>query len=360
MTIERALELFWHPVCTLDELAAAGDRPLGVTLLGRDLAVADLGGGRLAAVADRCLHRSTRLTVGWVDDGAIRCAYHGWRWDGDGRCVEIPAMPEGPIPPKACIPSYDAEVAYGLVWVRLDGSAGTRIPACPAFDDETMRIVAGEPYTWPVGALRRVENFVDLAHFAWVHDGSLGRRDEPEVPLPDIARADGELHFHYDPPDMETDEVALFGHSRYRMPIPCTVEIEFHLVTGAKRHLWMTASPVDDGSCRSFWFVSRDDAHDEDDAVHLEFQHLVLAEDLPVVTNQVPPALSLDPGFELSVRTDRVSLEYRRWLRELAAAAASDHPGPAVATVLGLHGTTTGEGGAVEQPVPLRVGAARS
>ena len=337
MSLDRAFELFWHPVCTVDELAAGGGRPLPVTLLGRELAVADLGGGRVAAMADRCLHRSTRLSVGWVEDGAIRCAYHGWRWAGDGRCVEIPSLPDGPIPPRACIPAYDAELAYGLVWVRLDPSAGTSIPACPAWDDITMKVVAGAPYTWPTAAGRRVENFVDLAHFAWVHDGTLGRRDQPVPPLPTIARADGELRFSFDPPEMETEDVALFGHSRYRVPMPCTVDIEFHLATGARRHLWMTASPIDMASCRSFWLVARDDGHDEDDDAHLAFQAVVLEEDLPVVTNQVPPELRLDArdeGFELSVRTDRVSIEYRRWLRELSHAAASTEPGPAVAALL--------------------------
>ena len=45
-----------------------------------------------------------------------------------------------------------------------------------------MRIAPGEPYTWPTGAARRVENFVDLAHFAWVHDGTLGNRGQPVPP----------------------------------------------------------------------------------------------------------------------------------------------------------------------------------
>ncbi|HEU5150169.1 MAG TPA: aromatic ring-hydroxylating dioxygenase subunit alpha [Iamia sp.] len=329
--LERLLTLFWHPVATLEELRAAAPRPLAVTLLGRRLAVADLGADGLAAVADRCLHRSARLSVGWVDDGAIRCGYHGWRWGADGRCVEIPSLPEGPIPSKACIPSFDVELAHGLVWVRLDGSAGTQIPACPAWDDAEMKVVAGAPYTWPVGAPRRVENFVDLAHFAWVHDGSLGRRDQPVPPIPAIRRQAGELRFDYDPPEMQADDVALYGYSAYRMPMPLTVDIAFALDplpdgTPVRRHLWMTASPIDDATTRTFWVVARSDRHDEDDTPHLAFQDLVLAEDEPLVTNQDPPALDLDPAFELSVRTDRVSLEYRRWLREMVAALDADGP----------------------------------
>jgi vanillate O-demethylase monooxygenase subunit len=324
MTLDRALELFWHPVATLDELVAAAPRPLAVTLLDRPLAIADVA-GQVVAVTDRCPHRSTRLSNGTVEPGGIRCAYHGWRFDPTGRCDEIPAMPEGPIPGRACVTSFDVEVAYGLVWVRLDPAAGTSVPACPAWDDETMRVLVGRPYTWPTSAARRVENFVDLAHFAWVHDGTLGRRDEPVPQLPEMHREDGELRFRYDPPDQDVEDTAMFGRSWYRMPMPLTVDIDFTLDTGAHRRLWMTASPVTSGTSRAFWLVARDDDLDEErDEAHLAFQQVVLDEDEPVVCAQDPPELPLDPGVEVSVRTDRVSIEYRRWLRELADAAELD------------------------------------
>jgi len=321
VTLESALELFWHPVATVDELAAAAPHPLAVTLLGRQLAVADLGDAALA-VTDRCPHRSTRLSVGTVEAAGIRCAYHGWRFGLDGRCDDLPSMPDGPIPGRACVESFDAAVAYGLVWVRLDGAAGTAIPACPAWDDTSYRVLSGTPYTWPTSAPRRVENFVDLAHFAWVHDGTLGRRDEPVPQLPEIRRQEGELRFDYDPPDQEVEDTAMFGSSRYRMPMPLTVDIDFTLDSGARRRLWMTASPIDSGSCRAFWLVCRDDDLDpERDAHHLAFQQVVLDEDEPVVCAQDPPEIPLEPGIEVSVRTDKVSIEYRHWLRELAAAA---------------------------------------
>ena len=83
----------------------------------------------------------------------------------------------------------------------------------------------------------------------------------------------------------------------------------------------MAASPVDDATCRTFWCIGRTDDLAGDDRDHLAFQDRVLAEDAPVVCNQVPPEMLLDPAAELSVRTDKVSIEYRRWLRELATAA---------------------------------------
>jgi phenylpropionate dioxygenase-like ring-hydroxylating dioxygenase large terminal subunit len=317
--LTRALACFWHPVATVDEVSATGTGVLGVRLLGRDLAVAQLPGGGVAALVDRCPHRSTRLSVGRVDGGAIRCAYHGWRWAADGTCVEIPSAPDTPIPARFCQQAFSAEVRYGLIWVRLDDRYDTVIPAMAADGDPAMRIVTGEPYTWPTAAPRRVENFVDLAHFAWVHDGTLGRRDEPVPPTPEVTRVAGELRFAYDPPDLEPDAVALVGRSAYRMPVPLTVDIGFDIAgqPGVRRHLWMTASPIDPGVCRSFWTVARTDHHDGSDEMHLAFQRLVLDEDLPVVTNQVPAELPLEAGAELHVKADRVSVEYRRWLLEV-------------------------------------------
>lgn len=320
------LPLFWHPVATSAELADAPAGVMAVRLLGQDLAVADLGAGRLSAHVDRCPHRSTRLSVGFVEDGHLRCAYHGWRFSDEGQCVEIPSLdPSVPIPSAACVTTFRAEERGGLIWVLLDDRLDPPIPAMPGFDDPSMRTLIPDPYTWPTSAPRRVENFVDLAHFAWVHDGSLGTRTEPVPPLPDLQRLGGELRFTYDPPDLDPDAAAMFGWSDYRMPMPLTVSIDFSMAGGVRRNLWMTASPVEIDSARSFWMMSRsDDLEPSADEAHLEFQRLVLEEDEPVVCNQVPPLIDLSVGGELSVKTDRVSIEYRRWLVELLSAVGDD------------------------------------
>ena len=271
---DSAWRYFWHPVCTLAELetAAAESRPLAVTLLGEAIAVARIA-GTVAAFPDRCIHRSTRLTVGCVEAGGLRCAYHGWLYDADGACVEIPAMPDFTIPPSFRLRRIEAQVAYDLVWLRLEAGAGTRIPECPAWGDDAFRCVQGAPYTWPTSAGRRLENFVDLAHFPFVHDGSLGDRRHTTVPIADIARVGGELRFRFEPePDMDLPDVALMAPTDYRLWMPFTVNLEFAFPDGERGQLWMAASPVATGTCRSFWFTSRTADRDGDDRPHLEFQ----------------------------------------------------------------------------------------
>ena len=329
LDLDAALRYCWHPVCSLAELAAAAPHPLAVEVLGTALAVADVGrpgSPAWLAVPDRCPHRSTRLSIGWTEPGGLRCANHGWCFDGSGRCTSVPSLGEGAaIPERSTLAAVEVDAAHGLVWVRLEAGAPTSIPPHPSFGDSTMKVLTGAPYTWPTSAARRVENFVDIAHFPWVHDGSLGDRTDPVPPVPELTRDEGELRFEYLPPAIDAAAEALFGLSRYRMPIPLTVDIEFRLASGATRRLWMTASPVDPGRCRTFWSVARDDDLDGDDDAHMAFQQLILDEDEPVVCNQDPPELPLDAS-EVSVRTDRVSIEYRRWLRELALAAAAADP----------------------------------
>ena len=126
----------WHAVATLGELRAAAPSPLAVTLLGERLAIAQLtaaGGPKVVAFADRCPHRSARLSLGsvvthGVAGTALRCAYHGWSYGADGGCVSIPAAPDLAIPEKARATAYEVQEAYGLLWVRLEAGWPTVIP----------------------------------------------------------------------------------------------------------------------------------------------------------------------------------------------------------------------------------------
>ena len=107
----------------------------------------------------------------------------------------------------------------------------------------------------------------------------------------------------------------------YRIWMPFSVNLEFYFPDGERSQLWMTASPLDSGACRSFWFTCRTADRDGDDQPHLDFQDLVLGEDLSVIEAQDPPEVPA-PADELSVLTDKVSIAYRRWLKELSDAAA--------------------------------------
>ena len=117
-----------HPLLRVEEL---GESPLPVRLLGEDWVVWRDGQGRARAARDQCPHRGARLSLGRVCAGELECPYHGWRFEGDGRCATIPAVP-GFQPPASHGLAVHALVAHaGLWWLTPRGDA-----APPAFGPE--------------------------------------------------------------------------------------------------------------------------------------------------------------------------------------------------------------------------------
>lgn len=322
------LRHFWHPVCTVDEFDRSnpsGNGPMAVKLLGQNLVIVRLN-QELMAADDRCVHRSARLSLGSVCEhhgrDVLQCPYHGWRYDNVGACALIPACPDRPIPSRAKISKYDCATKYGIVWVRLDRSFDcTHIPHLGDWDTEGMRIVVADSYVWKTTAERRWENFTDFSHFAFVHPGTLYDPFFASHPTVAVDRTDGELRFQLAPPRAMAEKLpenAPMGDFTYRCAMPYSVNLEIKLwKDNSKFILWTTASPVDDQNCRNFMIIVRTEDHQPDQA-HLDFQKLVLEEDRPVIQSQWP--IELDSS-ELSVSTDKISIQYRKWHKELSEAA---------------------------------------
>ena len=76
--------------------------------------------GQPAALADRCCHRTARLSKGWVDDGRIVCGYHGWTYDHAGALVRIPQFDSETVLPKHQVPPFHCAARYGYAWVALE------------------------------------------------------------------------------------------------------------------------------------------------------------------------------------------------------------------------------------------------
>lgn len=320
------LRHFWHPVCTLAELEssnAEGVGPIGRVLLDEPIVIVKLD-GKISAMRDRCAHRFSKLSAGKVIGQRLQCPYHGWEYQGDGKCGFIPACPNDPIPKKALTPAYECEVRYDIVWVRLDSSwAATEIPFCGAWENpEYKRVIVAEPYDWSSSAERRWENFTDFSHFAYVHPGTLYDPAYSEPAIVPIDRVDGELRFFMEPgKDMlgSLPPDSPLGSWTYRAAMPFSINLDIRLYRNDQPFLlWTTSSPVSGNRCRNFMIIAHTDP-DLPDNGPLDFQKLVLAEDQPVIETQ-PGDLSLE---EISLPTDKVSNQYRKWLRELAISATS-------------------------------------
>jgi phenylpropionate dioxygenase-like ring-hydroxylating dioxygenase large terminal subunit len=176
------LKNFWYAV---EFSSAITDKPRPITLMGESLVVyRTAGDNKVIAMSDWCAHRGARLSDGWRDGDCIRCPYHGWKYQPDGRCIEIPANPFGiPVPRKARVQAYPAVDRYGWVWLfmgDLPEADRPPIPTLAHFDDPGMRVVRGE-FRWQAHYTHVVENSVDISHLPWVHNQSIGHLNEETV-----------------------------------------------------------------------------------------------------------------------------------------------------------------------------------
>ncbi len=329
--IDALLRRSWHPVAVE---ADVGDGPVGVTLLGERLVLFRGEDGSVRAFHDVCVHRGTSLALGWRDDGCLVCPFHGWTYDGDGRCVRIPSQPGRPIPGRARLRAYPTVTRIGHVWVCLDDAPVVEPPDFPEWDDPSGRAVVCPPYDWACHALRRLENFLDFAHFAWVHPGILGDRDHPEVPDHEVWVDADRLRVRQPRPEPRlgvktgavdradlTDDGRVMTVMHYVAYPPLAAQLTQELPGGRRYSVFVAASPVDEATTRTFWLVARNYDLDRDDAELVRFQVDVVAQDRPIVESQRPERIPPEVTAELHVLDDKVSLTWRRLLADLGRRA---------------------------------------
>ncbi|HWD25295.1 MAG TPA: aromatic ring-hydroxylating dioxygenase subunit alpha [Acidimicrobiales bacterium] len=335
------LRSFWHPVAWATDIGASLST---TTLLGERLVLwrAD---GEIVVAADRCPHRGTRLSLGSLDrDGALTCAYHGWRFGSDGPCLEIPQLaPGAPIPKRIALETFAVVERAGIVWVALDEPEAP-VPAFPEWEDPAYRHVACAPYTWSTSAGRMVENFTDFGHLGYLHDGLLGTSDDLVVPEHRVERDGIELHYELTMEVPNTNDrfavTAVEGErglqtNGYILTLPFTIALRCRYGdTGAFRTLFFAVQPHSDVECTGYCYQSRNFDLDAPGEPFVAFQALLAEQDRPIVESQWPVELPLAMTDEIHLPFDRVAIAYRRAMADLlssATGAFAASPTPALA-----------------------------
>jgi vanillate O-demethylase monooxygenase subunit len=304
---------YWHPVIYS---ADVGAEPVAARLLGVPIVLARLG-GELTCLHDLCIHRGTPLSLGWINGGTLTCAYHGWQYGADGACVHIPARPRGVIPRRARVDAYRTAELYGLIWVCL-GEPRTPIPEFPEFGDPSYRMTLYPPVRWKCSAARQTENFIDQAHFPWVHDGILGDRAQPESIDTDVERHGEELRYQYiDRPN----PMHPVPHQRiYRVHRPFTIhQRKVRSGEGDVEVSYSPVCPLAAGESTGFLIVGRNFPLDPvEEARRYKLDVLIQTQDQRIVEAQRPEELPIDLAAELHIKgPDAVAVAYRRLLAEL-------------------------------------------
>jgi phenylpropionate dioxygenase-like ring-hydroxylating dioxygenase large terminal subunit len=302
---------------------------LAVKLLGRDLVLWRSSEG-IHCWLDLCVHRGARLSLGTVRPAqenahgdCLVCPYHAWEYAPSGACVRIPAHPGLAPPAKAHARVFHARERYGGVWVCLGEPAGD-LPAFAPAETPGFRTVTAGPYRFRALGPRVIENALDVAHLGYVHANLLG--DPARLDVEDYQTTEG-------PRGPRADRIRIWqpnpdgtGHGalityRYWVDGPLTMGFEKtgSPESGDLRRFAVLAQvqPVDAGHSEMRLLMSMNYGHDVPAEELRAFQDRVTEQDRIVVESQRPELLPLDLQTELHLRSDRMAIAYRKWLRKI-------------------------------------------
>ena len=159
----------WYALASADDVPAG--EPVTVIALERELVLFRDADGAVHVVDAFCPHMGAHLGGGDVVDGTLACPYHGWRFDGDGRCVEIPYS-ESRIPSRACVRGWEVRERNGMVlcWYHAGGADPTyEVPEIPEVADPTFTDAVVHRGELVASLQDMAENNVDYTHFYFVH-----------------------------------------------------------------------------------------------------------------------------------------------------------------------------------------------
>ncbi len=162
------LRRYWTPACLSAEIPEPGSAPARVRLLGENLVAYRDTGGRIGLVQENCPHRGASLYFGRNEDAAIRCVYHGWAFDTDGRCVDMPSEPV-PFCEKVKIKAYPVHESGGIVWTYM-GPPETMTPFRD-FGTEGLQasdVMATKQVSY-CNWVQAMEGNIDTAHISHLH-----------------------------------------------------------------------------------------------------------------------------------------------------------------------------------------------
>lgn len=323
-TRQAVLRKFWYATLPLDSVR---DGPKAFTLLGENIVVFLGADGEPAALADRCCHRTAKLSKGWVKDGQIVCAYHGWSYEPSGRLAAIPQFPpEQPLPEGRAI-AYRAKERYGYVWVALDEPLSD-IPDVPEASLPGYRQIHQFYDKWNTSSLRLMENSFDNAHFAFVHKGTFGDMNRPKPEKYEIVETDYGFEAEtivevVNPPHAAritgTTNSVTTRHMRNKWFMPFCRRLDMEYPSGIRHIIFNCATPIDDGSIQVVQILYRNDTEADCSTRELiDWDAAIIAEDRDALESTDPDAIvDMSRKLEMHMPSDRPGMIMRRRLFEL-------------------------------------------
>ncbi len=252
------------------------------------------------------------LSYAVTTDGGV----HAWR--------SAPSLAPGTEFDAALVPEpLQAINRFGYLWTSY-GSPPDDLFDLPEFHEPDRRNVWGGTIGVHTSAPRAVENFLDMGHFPYVHTGYLGIEPHTEVAdydvdlSPDGSEVVATRCRFFQPMGAVNASGGMMVGYVYRVPHPyCAVLYKSNSVDESRNDaITIFCQPIDEVTIRAHMLLSMLDDASDDRAIK-RFQLLIFGQDKPILENQHPRRLPLEPRAETPIRSDKMSIAYRRWLADM-------------------------------------------
>jgi phenylpropionate dioxygenase-like ring-hydroxylating dioxygenase large terminal subunit len=274
------------------------DAPVAITLHGAPIVLFRDADGCPQALHDRCPHRGVTLSLGTVSAGTIACAYHGWRFDGAGRCRHIPSLREDQTIKSAPVRRYPVAEQDGYVWLWTGADEPEGAP---------LAIDGFDRFQWLQGAMELaceailpIENNLDICHAAFTH---------PNMhPQWFRVQAVGLLPTRYEVESTATALTVTGPGTRLRFDLPDRVTV----ASGDAFRLVLHHVPTVPGRCIQHWLLQRGPVETPQPPLWSSTEPEILAQDRAVLESAQRAYAAEGDAFEQSVEADATTLAARR------------------------------------------------
>jgi phenylpropionate dioxygenase-like ring-hydroxylating dioxygenase large terminal subunit len=251
------LRSYWLPAALSEELPAGG-APLRIRLLGEDLVLFRDDDGRPGILGLHCPHRRADLSMGRIEDGGLRCLYHGWLFDVHGACLDQPSEPPAnDFKHKVKHLSYPCQEKAGLIFAYLGSGTPPLIPAL-----EPLTVPAEHRYVTKLyhdcNYFQALEGNMDPSHTSFLHR----QLDAPPDLKRPVAGTNGTLPMHFyirdSAPHIETVDTD-YGARVIAVRQASPAKMYFRLQNFILPSIATVVGPMGGDGYYMFWHVPIDD-----------------------------------------------------------------------------------------------------
>jgi len=319
---------FWYPAELADTLKSD---PVKCKILGQNLVLFRDSDGVARCLSNVCVHRCASLANGWTKGGRVVCPYHGWEYNGEGRCEHIPSLGRMKAlnMARARVDAYPTQERYGIVFVFLgDLPEEERPPLMEVeqWDQPGWRSTTAS-YQWQANYRRVVENALDFSHPEFVH--LVGRKGEdPDYHMPDYDIEEhawgAGAHVTFTSPKglwrFAGDGAKTTTRAGTTFYGPAQFLTRIHIGPKMKTYQYAYEAPIDEYNVRTFLVNARNFFTNPLFDRMANKRNMTIAEEDRIIAENIEPVIGRDgPTDDLSVKADRIQMVYRDKIKEWEA-----------------------------------------